>query len=88
VKAEAFGEVLDRPGASQYSRAPMARARSEERMDDMVKIRVTTRQKERLEEAAKREHLEATAWMRHVLLKEADRVLGAESDADDPSADE
>lgn len=39
--------------------------------DDMVRFRVSTKQKQAFEEAAKRDGLDVSAWIRRVALKEA-----------------
>jgi uncharacterized protein (DUF1778 family) len=51
-----------------------------QRKDEVLRLRVTNSQKERLTEAAQREELDFSAWALAILLREAKRT-GGESEA-------
>lgn len=52
-------------------RLPRAQRVSKPRKDDVVRMRVTAEQKQALNEAAEREGLELSAWLRQAALRAA-----------------
>lgn len=76
MRAQAISQVLAEPHAAPYSPDPMADG---ENKMEVIRFRVTPKQKEFLDRAAKKEKLTTSSWVRRLLFMEAERILGEQA---------